>query len=150
MSEAVLERSVPSRRPMHLWVVGILALLWNAFGAFDYVATQMRLAFYVGQFTEQQRAYFESFPAWFVAVWAIGVWSAFAGSVGLLLARAWAVPAFALSIAGLAISTLYSFVLSDGAKVMGSAGVFMTVFIWVVALALLAYAVRQRRNGVLR
>jgi hypothetical protein len=150
MSEAVLERTGSSRRPVHLWVVGILALLWNSFGAFDYVATQMELPSYVGQFTEQQRAYFDSFPAWFVAVWALGVWSAFAGSIALLLAQRWAVGAFALSIACLAISTVYNFGMSDGAAVMGTAGVVMTLVIWIIAIALLAYSLRQKRNGVLR
>ena len=150
MSEAVFERRMPTRRPAHLWVVGILSLLWNSFGAFDYLATQMQLDFYVGQFTEQQRAYFEGFPPWFVAAWAFGVWGAFAGSIGLLLARRWAVWAFAVSLAGLAVNTLYSFVLSDGAEVMGTAGVGMTALIWVVAIALLAYSVRQKSRGVLR
>ena len=150
MSEAVFERRMPTRRPAHLWVVGILSLLWNSFGAFDYLATQMQLDFYVGQFTEQQRAYFEGFPPWFVAAWAFGVWGAFAGSIGLLLARRWAVWAFAVSLAGLAVNTLYSFVLSDGAEVMGTAGVGMTALIWVVAIALLAYSVRQKSRRVLR
>ena len=27
--------------PMHLWIVGILSLLWNAFGACDYTMTEM-------------------------------------------------------------------------------------------------------------
>ena len=149
MSEAVLDRRAPSR-PVHLWVVGILSLLWNSFGAFDYLATHMQLDFYVAQFTEQQRAYFESFPSWFVAAWAFGVWGALAGSIGLLLARRWAVWAFAVSLAGLAVNTLYSFGLSDGAEVMGTAGAVMTALIWVVAIALLAYSVRQKNRGVLR
>jgi cbb3-type cytochrome oxidase subunit 3 len=33
---------------------------------------------------------------------------------------------------------------------MGAAGVAITVVIWVVAIALLFYAVRQKRRGVLR
>ena len=150
MSEAVSQRPMPTRRPAHLWVVGILSLLWNSFGAFDYLATQMQLDFYVGQFTEPQRAYFESFPPWFVAAWAFGVWGAFGGSIGLLLARRWAVWAFAVSLAGLAVNTVYSFVLSDGAEVMGTVGIVMTALIWLVAIALLAYSVRQKSRGVLR
>jgi hypothetical protein len=31
------------KTPLHLWIVAVLALLWNAVGAFDYVATQLRL-----------------------------------------------------------------------------------------------------------
>ena len=29
-------------RPKHLWIVGILSLLWNAMSAFDYKMTQTK------------------------------------------------------------------------------------------------------------
>lgn len=141
---------MPPRRPVHLWVVGVLSLLWNSFGAFDYLATQLRLEFYVSQFTTAQRDYFYGFPSWLVAAWALGVWGAFAGSIGLLLARRWAVWAFAVSLLGLAVTTVHNFALSEGAEIMGAAGVGMSVVIWAVALALLAYSLRQRTRGVLR
>lgn len=139
-----------NRRPVHLWIVAILSLIWNAFGAFDYLATELRMESYLSQFTPEQLAYFKSFPSWAIAAWAFGVWGAVAGSVGLLLARRWAIWAFALSIAGLAITSLYQFVLTDGAAMMGSVGATMTVMIWIVAIALLWYSVRQRDRGVLR
>ena len=34
---------VRPKTPKHLWIVGILALLWNFMGAFDYLATQLKL-----------------------------------------------------------------------------------------------------------
>lgn len=142
--------SVRAARPRHLLVVGVLALLWNSVGAFDYLATQMQLESYVGQFTEEQRAYFAAFPAWMVSAWAFGVWGAFAGSIGLLMGRAWAVYAFALSVAGLAVTSIYNFALTNGVAVMGPAALWMSVVVWAIALALLWYALQQRRNGVLR
>jgi hypothetical protein len=117
-----------------------LALLWNAMGAFDYLATQLKLDFYMSQFSEQQLAYFYGFPAWAVAGWAFGVWGAFAGAVGLLLRRRWAVWAFAVSLAGLALSSLYTLVLSNGAEIMGSEGAVFSAIIWVVAIFLLVYS----------
>ena len=72
------------KAPVHLWIVGIVSLLWNAMGVFDYLATQLELESYMSQFTEEQLAYFYGFPAWSVAAWAFGVWGAVAGSVGLL------------------------------------------------------------------
>ncbi|HLE83884.1 MAG TPA: hypothetical protein VJG13_06065, partial [Thermoanaerobaculia bacterium] len=74
-----------SRAPVHLWIVGVLALLWSAMGAFDYLATQTRWEPYVGQFTEEQLAYFYGFPAWVVAAWAIAVWGGLLASIALLL-----------------------------------------------------------------
>ena len=54
------------RTPVHLWIVGVLALLWNLMGAFDYLATQLQLESYMSQFTEEQLAYFYGFPSWAV------------------------------------------------------------------------------------
>lgn len=138
------------RTPVHLWIVGVLAFLWNLMAVFDYTATQLRWEAYMGQFTEEQLAYFYGFPAWMVAAWAIAVWSGFAGSIGLLLRRRWAAMLFALSLAGLAVSTVYNFVLSDGAAVMGGGAVIFTVVIWIVAILLLVYARRMAAQGVLR
>ena len=62
--------------PGYLWIVGILSLLWNAFGACDYVMTETgNLAWFemmgLGQ---EELAWTQSFPTWAVAVWAVGVW----------------------------------------------------------------------------
>ena len=138
------------KTPAHLWIVGVLALLWNLMGAFDYVATQFKLEFYMKNFSEEQLAFFYGFPAWAVAGWAFGVWGAFVGSVGLLLRKKWAVWAFAVSLAGMIVSSIYSFGLSDGASMMGTFEYIFTAVIWVVAIALLAYARVQANRGVLR
>ena len=77
--------------PKHLWVVGVLALLWNCMGAFDYVMTESRNASYLRGFTRQQLDYFFGFPAWVIACWAIAVWGGVAGSLLLLLRKRLAV-----------------------------------------------------------
>ncbi len=135
--------------PLHHWIVGVLAFLWTLMGAFDYLATQLDLEFYMSQFTEEQLAYFNAFPKWAVAFWAFGVWGALAGAIGLLLRKKWAVWAFAVSIVGLLGSSVYNFGMSDGAEIMGSGGVVFTVVIWVVAILLLVYAWAQAKRGVL-
>jgi hypothetical protein len=135
--------------PVHLWIVGVLSLLWNSVGAFDYLATQLGLEFYMSQFTEQQLAYFTSFPPWAVAGWAFGVWGAFVGSIALLLRKKWAFHAFAVSIAGLFVSTIYSFGLSDGAEIAGVGGMVFNAVIWIVAILLLLYSRAQTKSGVL-
>jgi hypothetical protein len=137
------------KAPVHLWIVGVLALLWNAMGAFDYLATQFQFEPYMSQFTEEQLAYFYAFPAWAVAGWAFGVWGAFVGSIALLLRKKWAVWAFAVSLVGMAVSSLYTLVLTDGASMMGPGGVIFTVIVWLVAIFLLLYARAMARRGVL-
>lgn len=137
------------KAPRHLWIVGILAVLWNAIGAFDYTATELRLESYMSQFTPEQLAYFYGFPAWAVATWAIAVWGALLGSIGLLLRRRWAVWAFGVSIAGMVLTAVYSFALSDGLAMMGQGAVMFTAVIWIIAFALFFYARAMARRGVL-
>lgn len=136
--------------PKHLWIVGGLALLWNAVGAFDYLATQLRWQFYMSQFSPEQLEYFYGFPAWTVSAWALAVWGGVAGSAGLLLRRRWSVWIFGLSLVGMAATTVYSYGMSEGAEMMGTGGVVFTGVIAVVAAFLFLYARRLAAAGVLR
>ena len=139
-----------TKAPVHLWIVGVLAALWNAMGAFDYAATQLKLEFYMAQFTQEQLEYFYSFPAWMDAAWAIAVWSSLLGSLALLLRKSWAVGLFGLAILGLAVSTVYNFVLSNGLEMMGTAAAMFTAVIWVIAVLLFFYARAMSKKGVLQ
>ena len=138
-----------TKTPIHLWIVSILAVLWNAMGAFDYIATQYRLVSYIGQFTPEQLDYFFAFPVWMDAAWAIAVWASVLGSLSLLLRKAWAVSLFGISILGLATSTVYHYILSDGLAVMGSEGAIFTAVIWLIALFLFFYAQAMAARKVL-
>lgn len=137
--------------PWHLWLVGVLALLWNGIGAYDYVMTETRNAAYMNAFTPEQLAYFYGFPMWVVATWALSVWGGVLGAVLLLLRKRWAVPVFGVSLVTMVLTSFYNFVLTDGLAIMGGAGglVFSAV-IFVVAVALLVYARSLARSGVLR
>ncbi|SNS79675.1 hypothetical protein [Sphingopyxis indica] len=140
------------KTPWHLWVVGGLSLLWNAIGAFDYTMTKMDNAAYLAGFTPEQIAYFQSFPLWANTGWALGVWGAVLGSLLLLARSRHAVTAFAVSLLGLAISSVYQFGLHWG-ELMHMFGAFPMIFtaiIWIVAIALFLYARRQAASGVLR
>ncbi|MEY3704227.1 MAG: hypothetical protein RLZZ561_1847 [Pseudomonadota bacterium] len=138
--------------PKHIWIVGSVSLLWNAIGGLDYVMTQTRNVEYLAQFTDEQRAFFEGFPIWVEFFWAIGVWGAIAGSLLLLLRSRNAVYAFAASLLGLAVNSVWQFGLSgvDMAKVFSGVPMVMTALIWLIAIALLLYAQRQKAAGVLR
>lgn len=140
------------KTPWHLWVVGIVALLWNAIGALDFTATQMRFEFYMSQFTETQLNYFYGFPVWVNVSWAIAVWAAILGSLALLLRRAAAVWLFGLSILGMIVTAIYTMGISNGMEIMGAtAGTWIfTLLIWAVAIFLFFYARAMKATGVLK
>jgi len=135
--------------PWHLWLVGLIALLWNAMGAFDYVATQIELESYMQAFTPEQLDYFYSFPTWLTAAWAIAIWTAVAGSLALLLRSRLAYPLFLISVLAMLVTSVHNFALSNGAEIMGTAGVIFSAVIAVVSILLLLYARAMSRRHVL-
>ncbi len=141
---------VAMKTPVHLWIIGVLALLWNAMGAFDYLATQLRLEFYMGKFEPEMLEYFyNGIPAWAIAGWAIAVWFALAGSIGLLLRKRCSVWLFGISIVGMVFSTVHGFFLSNGLEIMGNSYLYMSVLVWMIAFGLFFYARAMCKQGVL-
>jgi hypothetical protein len=139
------------KTPKHLWVVGVVALLWNSMGALDYTMTQTKNMAYLKQLTPPQLDYFFGLPAWVVAAWAIGVWGGVVGSLLLLLRKRLAVPVFLASILGVVGSHGYTYLLSNGLEVMGGgAGTLaFAATILLVAVALYVYARALARREVL-
>ncbi|WP_300379316.1 hypothetical protein [Henriciella sp.] len=137
------------RTPWHLWVVGVVSLLWNGMGVADFTMTQIHFEPYMSGFTEEQLAFFYSFPDWAVINWAIGVFGALAGSILLLLKLKWAEPAFALSLLALLVGTVYWYGFTDAYAVTGMGAAIFNGVLVVVAILLLLYARALSRSGVL-
>ncbi len=135
--------------PWHLWVIGVVSLLWNAMGALDYTMTELRNAAYLSAMTPPQIAWLNAIPAWAVALWAIGVWGGVAGSLLLLARRRWAVAAFALSLVGVIGITLFQLSSAMPATMPGGNDMLFKLAIVTGAVALLWYArAMQRRNVI--
>ena len=148
--------TAPMRTPTHLWIVGILSLLWNCFGGYDYLMTKMRNMDYLAGMTppgvdvNTLLAYVDGMPLYAQFGWGLGVWSALVGSILLLMRNRYAVWAFVLSLVGMALSFGYMFI---GPPMPGSeeAGMmkYMPLLIVVLGLAQFAYARAVERKGLL-
>ena len=139
-----------TKAPRHLWVVGIVALLWNAMGAMDYLMTQTQNPEYMAQFTPEQLEFFYGLPIWVVATWAIAIWGGILGCILLLLRKALAVLVFLVSWLSMVITSFHNFILSNGLEIMGDPfSLVFTAMIFLVALALFLYARAMREKGVI-
>lgn len=150
------EADLRDTAPWHLWVVGVLALMFTAFGAYDYVMSQTGDRAYVGAAVEPfgieadvAVAYFAGFPFWADFFWAVGVWGAVAGSGLLLARRAWAYPAFLASLGGLVGSNAYTLAHPVPGMTDSSMSYAMVALVFAVMVALALYARAQRDSGVL-
>lgn len=133
-------------RPWHLWAVGVISLLWNAFGGYDYLMQNTRNADYIAQLPAEAVQHLDALPYWAIGFWTLGVWGAVLGSLLLLLRSRLAVWAFAGSLLGLAANTAYT----ATSELPSGEPIGLTIAIWAVAIGLLIYAIRMRKAGVLR
>lgn len=137
-----------AKTPWHLWVVGVVSLLWNSFGCFDFTMTATRNEAYLSSYPAEMLDYWFAMPMWAWALWAIGVFGGFLGSVLLLLRRKLAVPIFAASFLAATVSMLVG-TLDKNAPRMEGAGM-MSAMIVIIAALFAAYAWWLSRRDVLR
>ena len=96
---------VKVKSPWHVWLIGIIAVLFNSIGVFDFVMSMAQGAGYqasVGM-TPEQIAHYQRMPSWMFVVWAVGVFGAFLASILLLMRRKQASPVFLLSLAAFVV-----------------------------------------------
>jgi len=141
-----------ARTPWHYWLVAAVAVVWNGFGAYDYICSNTQGDAYLRGMgmTEAQIAYFHAMPTWTMAVWALGVWGAVLGAVLLLFRSRWALHAFVASLVGLVLSLIYAHLLSNGGEVMGQHRAIMNAVVFAGCIFFVWYAWLMTKRGVLR
>ena len=150
------EGAVSRRAPVHLWIIGVLALLWNGFGSYDYLMTRMRNTDYLASMMPNvdpnaTLAWIDSFPMWAQFGWGLGVWAGLIGSLLLLIRSRWAVWALGLSLVGALLGLGYQ--IFAAAPLPGAEGAMFEVMPYViilVAAALFLYSRAMEKKGVLR
>ncbi len=138
--------------PWHLWVVGVVAVLWNSVGAYDYVMTMYGGMDYLRQagMSEPFIAAFDAMPMWMSVVWPVGVWSAVVGSVLMLARSRWAFPVFVVSLVFYLISLVHNYGMSEVGTLGGTAGLVIAVIITLSLVFLIWYSRMMTRRGILR
>ncbi len=138
--------------PWHLWLVVLIGVLWNGYGAYDFVMSMTGGEGYMREMgmTDAQIVHFNNMPTWMYVAWVMGVWGAVAGTVLLALRSHFAVHAFTVSLIGLIASLIYTFVLTNGREIMGQTVMIMQGVILVGCLFFLWYARTMAKRGVLR
>ncbi|MFZ5617340.1 MAG: sugar transporter [Pseudomonadota bacterium] len=132
------------------WTVAVLALLWNAFGVFDFWMTSTGDEQYLADYDPQIIEWIIGFPIWRKAIWAASVASGVFGALALLARRRVAVPLlllyFALMVFGFAG---HDILLADGVKMYGALGLIMSAALIAVAGMQWLYADRAAKKGYL-
>jgi hypothetical protein len=151
-----MQEAVSARTPAHLWIVGLLSLLWSCFGAYDYAMSHMRDVKYIassmpGVDPAAALAWMDAFPMYAKIGWGLGVWGGLLGAILLLIRSRYAVWAFAVSMVGIVLSIGWQVTMAPplpGADSgMAKAIPYLVI---VIGLFLLWYSWTMEKKGVLR
>src|SRR5687767_10822012 len=151
-----MQDAVSARAPAHLWIIGILSLLWSGFGCYDYVMTRMRNTDYLAEMMptvdpNAMLAWVDSFPIWAQFGWGLGVWGGLLGSVLLLMRSRWTTWAFGAPLIGAILGLGYQ--IAAAPPLTGAEGPMFEIMPYViiaVAVGLFLYARAMEKKGVLR
>ena len=151
-----MQEAVSARTPAHLWIVGILSLLWSGFGAYDYTMSHMRDVKYIrsampGVDPQAALAWMDAFPMYAKIGWGLGIWGGLLGAILLLMRSRYALWAFAVSMIGIVLSIGWQIVaappLAGGDTAMAT---FVPYVVITIGLLLLWYSWSMEKKGVLR
>jgi hypothetical protein len=151
-----MQQAVAARTPVHVWIVGVLALLWSCVGCYDYVMTRMHNTDYLAKMMptvdpNAMLTWIDGFPIWAQFGWGLGVWMGLLGSILLLVRSRYAVWAYGLSLLGAVLGLGYQIALAPPlAGADDAMSKAMPYVIILIAVALFLYARAQAAKGVLR
>ncbi|MGH1421002.1 MAG: hypothetical protein ACRBEQ_04225 [Hyphomonas sp.] len=134
------------KTPWHLWVVGVLGVLWNLIGVVDFSATVTKFEPYMSNFPQEALDYYYSMPVWSFVVWGIAVWAALIGCVLILMRKSMAVAFLGASL-GAALISFGHGMINPAPEGLGNP--IMMIAIIGLAVGFLVYALWLSRRNVL-
>ena len=129
------------------WVVSALALVWNVMGVMAYLAQVMMSPEALQAMPENERALYESVPAWATGAFAVAVWGGALGCLLLLLRKKLAKPVLVLSLIGIIVQMVHSLALSNSMEVYGPGGLIMPVMVLVIGVGLIWFSGKATAHG---
>jgi hypothetical protein len=144
--------NAPVKTPWHLWLVGVVAVLFNLIGVVDFAMNLAQGPKYLQSMgmTPEQIAHYQQMPGWMLVVWAVGVFGAFGASLLLVGRKALAFSVFVVSLLAFLLSLVYTYLLTNGGALMGPQMAMTSAVIALLLVAFSLYARFMAQRGVLR
>lgn len=142
--------STVTKTPIWFWILGIIFLVWNLFGAMNYLmgATATPESYVAQGYNEEQIAFLLDVPSYYIAIFALAVWPGVIGAILFLLRKDWATKAFLFSLVFIVLSLIID-VVGGTFAVLGTG--YLGIMIFVTIMGLVQYFVSRRmvRKGLL-
>ena len=134
------------RAPLHLWVIGLMLVLWNGLGVALAIAAQTAR---MPSVDPEISAYFDNQPLWFVLLADLGPFAGLAGAVALLLRSRTAVWFFVAQVAVTGLANGYELLAGSSLLLTSAESRTASVVLAAFIAAEIAYAWFLARRQVL-
>ncbi|MBN9507295.1 MAG: hypothetical protein J0I69_14880 [Altererythrobacter sp.] len=135
-----------AKAPWHLWVIGLLALLWYVSGTATIQLAQLGK---LPGITPDEAAYYAAKPAWAIMVTAVGTYGSVLATILLLLRRKASVVLFALALAAVLGGNGVELIEGTSRAYANTGAAFAIAAIAAIAIGLALYARAMRMRDVL-
>lgn len=99
--------SSSNKPPVYFWVVAIIAILWYAFGVYNYLMQAFLTKEQVTELSNVDQLFYDDLPAWYVSAFAIAVFAGLVAAISLLIRKRWAYILFIVSFLAVGIQQFY-------------------------------------------
>ena len=139
------------KTPKRFWVAAILFIIWNAFGVMNYLTSVTFEAsdYLEAGYTTGQAEFMTTAPTWYIAFFAIAIWTGVAGALLFALRKAWTQKVYLVSLVFIIINFGADAFLGTF-KVMGTG--YLVIMLIVLFLAIFEFWASRHytMKGVLR
>lgn len=135
--------------PLAFYIIGLIALAWNAIGVAAFVAQVTSSPGELGE-TPEQVAFYAQMPNWVLTALAVATIGGAAACLMLLIRNKQAVPLFGVSLLAVLVQDVHNFVLADALSAFGTEMLVLPVLVLVVGVAMLVYAMHALKKGWLK
>lgn len=135
--------------PIWFWIIGAVALVWNALGVFAYVQQVLMSAEQFAALPQQQQDLLASQPGWVTAAFAIAVFAGFIAAIVMLMRKRVAVRLFLVSLLAVIVQFSSYFIIDGYSEYVADQGWAMPVLIVAFALAFLLIARHAEKKALL-
>ena len=130
------------------WMIGIIALLWNAMGVDAYIQQAYNTERHQAMYPDpKQLEIVNNLPSWLTAVFAIAVFAGLLGCILMLFKKKMANLFFKLSLFAVIIQTVYNLFINEGKDMYGAFEYSMLISIPIAAIFLMLYSKKSTEKG---
>ncbi len=134
--------------PTSYWIIAGFFLLWNFLGlTIYYDQVTMTPEVIAENFSPEQQAFLQNMPIWATSAYAIAVTAGVIGAALLFARKALALPVFVVSLVGVLVQDLNSFVLSDGLEVWGTSALYLPTLVLLICILEIWYSRSAKAKG---